>query len=378
MHTIKKKILLISISILLFLGGCAVKGHVSEGTRGNIELNKGVHLVWDAVEGDGSTPLFWCGNSMFVVRGKNSALGLMNIWTGERVKISADKDDFPLDCTADGKWLVYMDLASKRADKKDGIATSGRERHVADLYRYEVATGKKQRFAAVRYSLHEREVVSPDGFKAFLGAGHDSAMEMPEPGWEALWFGNDWDHAGAVWFPDSSGVVSYGHNPNALFVELFGKGGRSRRFVLGPEYKGNIRKLATDKENRVYFELSEDSPDTLRLIYRCDIPDRNLACKRIFEHDETVSSYMILPDGDIVFNIDMDPCIRRISPPETRAECAAKKVYEDIMYDDITFIGTSPNGRWLAFESTKWVRSLEADFSHHSKGHFLVMEVANY
>ena len=103
-----------------------------------------------------------------------------------------------------------------------------------DLYRYEVATGYRQKFAVVR-DFGDSGIVSPDGLKIFLGGRHNSIMEMPDPKWEALWLTDEdiLSQFGTRWFADSSGIATMKLNATySLIVEFFGENGWTKKFDM--------------------------------------------------------------------------------------------------------------------------------------------------
>jgi len=353
---------------LAALNGCASLNQ-AQHTPIKIQDKKEILIASDIGRGSDVYPVFWCGNNAIVVYNEDMGIGLIKIPSGERVNVSPNALDYPFNCSPDGKWVVYMDRASTRLDKADRVMTAEDygfdpeldvwpvwEGYVADLYRFDVATGKKERFAVVRSDLPSWEVASPDGLKAFLGSRHNSSMEMPEPKWEALWFTRedwDWSQTSAVWFKDSSGVISDGHTPtNRLFVEYFGEGGWAERFVLGPEFEGNISEPKVDEKNKIYFLTQEKGFGAISerggwLLHRCALKDKDISCEIVLERPHSIYSYDILPDGDIIFTESDDNCIRRISPKHTDAECVAGGRRPGEIY----LIGISPDGRRLAYET---------------------------
>jgi len=353
------------------LNGCAAGKSVSE-SKPKIG-GKGILVARDLGRGSGVLSVFWCGSDAIIVYNEEMGIELVKVPSGERAKVSPNEHDHPFNCSPDGKWVVYMDRTTTRPDKEGKtIALTFDDKpfefdpeldvwpvwegYVADLYRYDVATGKKERFAVVRSDLPSWEVASPDGLKAFLGSRHNSSMEMPEPKWEALWFTRedwDWSQTSAVWFKDSSGVISDGHTPtNRLFVEYFGEGGWAERFVLGPEFEGNISEPKVDEKNKIYFLTQEKGFGAISerggwLLHRCALKDKDISCEIVLERPHSIYSYDILPDGDIIFTESDDNCIRRISPKHTDAECVAGGRRPGEIY----LIGISPDGRRLAYET---------------------------
>jgi hypothetical protein len=364
-----RNIFLLLLIILFTLNGCAGLKQGPEVSTVKIKGKKEILVAKDIGKGSGAYPVLWCGNDAIVAYNEEMGIELIKVPNGERVRVSPNESDYPFNCSPDGEWIVYMDRASTRLDKADKVMEAEDygfdpeldvwpvwEGYVADLYRYNVATGKRQRFAVVRSELPSWEVVSPDGLKVFLGSKHNSYIEMPEPKWEAVWFTRedwDWNQTGALWFKDSSGVVSYGHNStNRVFVEFFGENGWAKRFVPDEGLENNIENLAVDGENRVYFLIKERGYVPIEVkgkwfMYRCVLKDKDLSCEMVLERNRYIISYKILPDGYIVFSESDDNCLRLISPRHTDSECVAG----DRRPGEIYLIGISPDGRQVAYET---------------------------
>jgi len=358
------------------LNGCAAGKSVSE-SKPKIG-GKGILVARDLGRGSGVLSVFWCGSDAIIVYNEEMGIELVKVPSGERAKVSPNEHDHPFNCSPDGKWVVYMDRTTTRPDKEGKtIALTFDDKpfefdpeldvwpvwegYVADLYRYDVATGKKQRFAVVRSEVPAWEVVSPDGTKAFLGGRHNSSIDMPEPWWEPLWFSADdpkdwdWNQTETRWLKDSSGVVRPGHNK--LYVELFGKGGWAKRLAVRPEAKDSMFALSVDKNGGIYFLVSEGPEPQLGrfLMYRCKIEDKELSCQVVLNRNSYIISYDILPEGDIIFTESDDNCIRRISPKHIKAECVAGGRY----HAEIFMIGISPDGKWLAYETLNELFAIE-------------------
>jgi hypothetical protein len=114
-----------------------------------------------------------------------------------------------------------------------------------DVYRYEVSTGKVEKFAARRNRPESVDVISPDGTKAFIGGRHKTPFEMPEPKWEMRWLKSEWAHLDPIWLADSSGIVTMifdERNNVSLGVEIFGENGWSKEFIPGRDLnvKGHL------------------------------------------------------------------------------------------------------------------------------------------
>lgn len=304
----------------------------------------------------GDVSVVWCGNDALVVSEREHGIDWIDILSRKTIKISLrtfpNNYDYPLNCTPDGKWVVYTDGESGRIDKgyrppKDSGDVDW-DGGVIDLYRYEVSTAKKQKFAVMRY-LGPFNAVSPDGTKIFLGAKHNSAMPMPDPKWDAVWLKKyDWGQMHAKWFLDSSGVVIYDNNPNRVGIEFFGKNGWAKMFEL-TQFRGNIAVVGVDRENRFYLS-DDDIWKGQKSLYMCAIKNKNLSCKKVIERDRGSISYKVMPSGNIVFVEAGDTCIRRLKVGQAEAKCIVEKGGD---HEFIGIEGISPDGKLLAFVKRK-------------------------
>lgn len=303
----------------------------------------------------------WCGNEKLLIYGEKG-LRLLDL-KGQWTVVSTNEADYPLNCTRDGKWVIYVDRESWRIDR-GRVAPPDDELEgeamwqgfVEDLYRYEVATGKVEKFATRRDRPLAAVVVSPDGKKAFLGGRHNTPFRMPEPNWEVLWLKNEWIHYAPIWFADSSGIVTKVSDEEQklnLGVEIFGEDGWSGVFVPGRDFdvKGQLGDAYAIK-NRTISLLTVESYSEGNMgrerdyFYTCDIKQSGLNCKKILELDLgfTDISYAILPGGDIVYRESDDNCIRRFSPYRIGARCIVNGPGLGGFY------GLSPDGTRIVYQ----------------------------
>ncbi|MBI5559685.1 MAG: hypothetical protein HY883_00210, partial [Deltaproteobacteria bacterium] len=219
------------------LYGCVAGKPASLKSEVNIEGEKEILVAKDIGGGLPFGVIEWCGNDALLINSDKFGMEWVDL-KGNRVTVSTKNTDHLIGCTPDGKWVLYADWNSAREykDKQgrtpENIVDEGPGWHgsVNDLYRYEIATGTRQKFAVVRDD--SGSLVSPDGLKVLLGNRHDWDIEMPEPRWEKVWFTNEW-LADERWFADSSGIVAeiWG-NGSSLGVEIFGEEGWAKEFSL--------------------------------------------------------------------------------------------------------------------------------------------------
>jgi len=319
----------------------------------------------------------WCGSNALVVQKKGEDIEWINILEKKRVKISNTKEDKLLCGSPDGRWVIY---ASPTPGSEWYHSACGEEipkwdgKSVANVYRYEVSSGKKERIGVMR-AFVPFKVISPDGKRIFLG-GHlpiKEEIDMCEPKWERLYFKEkDWDANGStIWFQDSSGVVTkvkmekkkekFCMNEyifeEKLAVEIFGNNGWKKIFEIDMD---SINSLRTGKDKTIYFlgylfsnRFGGRGDDSLSncnkwSLYKCKISqNRELSFEKILERKYNIWDYTILDNGSIVFRERLsnrfDKWIRCIDPEQMKEKWVVN-VGEGTGYMEV-----SPDERWLAF-----------------------------
>ncbi|MBI1911208.1 MAG: hypothetical protein HYS21_04340 [Deltaproteobacteria bacterium] len=274
---------------------------------------------------------------------------------------------YPLNCTPDGKWVIYVDRKSWRIDKgrvepddEDFEGSHDWLGYVVDLYRYEVSTGKVEKFATRRDRPEFADVISPDGKKALLGGTHNTPFKMPEPAWEMRWLKSEWTHLDPIWLADSSGIVTMildeGSNVS-LGVEIFGESGWAKEFIPGRDLdiKGQLGDAVAIKNKTISLSTGESYSEVKMgremgrdryYFYTCDIKQSGLNCKEILQFDlrHTHIRYATLPGGDIVYKESDDKCIRRFSQSRATTECILDGP------DMGGFYGLSPDGTRIVYQ----------------------------
>jgi hypothetical protein len=252
-----------TVFLLVAINGCAGIP-VSTTMPIKIEGEEEIFVARDVGRGGGIYSLRWCGSSGLIYRLEDTAeVDLTDFQTKERTPLSLNRYDTLLNCSPDGKRVLYLDSESVRSDEeieepKIELAPGvfGWLGHTVDMYMYETATGKRTLVARMR-SDTPYDALSPVGSKILLGERHGLAAKMAVPEWKGVWFTKRWKPYKAAWFPDSSGVLTYGEGySNIICVEFFGKGGWAKCF----EQEYNTEALKTDREKRVYFLAEEPLP----------------------------------------------------------------------------------------------------------------------
>ena len=364
-----KRTLVFSLALIFLLANCAAVPHSGEVAATGIKGKKEILVAEDASKGR-SLDVMWCGSNALLLAGRMTGTVLLDIRTRERVRISDDpEDEIPLQCTPDGKWFVYYRRAfipNPSYEEYDGPGENPYQMEIPidEVYRYEVATGKRSKFATTGGMDPRSDWLSPDGKKILLRPWYPSLVEPPVPWLESVWFSNErWDPSEHVWFQDSSGVAAIITYTYGIGVEFFGEDGWARLFEDGEEF-GGFSQLRTGKDGKVYL-------DSGGWFYRCDVSKKGLDCEKVLKHGN-LGPYEVLSNGEIVFSeVGNNECIFRISAGEDYAECVIGARYGNKIYDDVSLIGTSPDGRWLAFHRFTWpVKIVDDSLIYESGGHF--------
>jgi len=314
----------------------------------------------------------WCGSNAIVVQKKGEDIEWINILEKKRIKISNTKEDKLLCGSPDGRWVIYASKSSPSS--KWHHSGCGEEipkwdgKSVADVYRYEISSGKKERIGVMRAYMPFK-VISPNGKRIFLG-GHlpiKEEIDMDEPKWERLYFKEkNWDAAwDTVWFQDSSGVVTsivvekskeklakeklagniFGIEifEEKLAVEIFGNDSWRKIFAIDMTFDT----LRTGKDKTIYFRGHSRS-NRKWSVYKYKISQsRELSIEKILEREYDIWNYTILANESIVFRERLcnrfDKWIRCISPKQIKEKWVVN-VGEGTVYMEV-----SPDERWLAF-----------------------------
>lgn len=235
-----------------------------------------------------------CGKDAVVVNTARHGLRWINIISQKEIKISSGEYDGAIDCTSDGEWVIYVDSKSSRWDK------GSYERGVKDFWRFNLITGKRQKFAIASGG----GTWSPDVKKfLFYGSKPVSAINQPEPIWELVWPQNKWKHIDfkeTHWVNNSTIIMI---KKNELYIEEIDKNSGHQ---LNHGFKA-IKHLETDKLGRIYLLATSKSDKTSSPInkydlFRCSIDSEKLRCEDLLKRDKSISAFDVTQDGSkIVF-----------------------------------------------------------------------------
>jgi tricorn protease-like protein len=312
----------------------------------------------------------WCGDNTFLVVDKEKRLRVIDLLNSKSKLISNPHNVTLETCTSDGEWLVYSNRQSVRWDK------GSYERGVIDFWRYNLKTGKRQKFAVA--SDGSDMEISPNGTRFFFtGSKPKSFIKQPEPKWDLVWSKGSRKPTEVKWLNDSSSIVILSMNrlsEDKLLIEEPDKNS-IRQFNID---LGLIEKLRIDKSNRIYLLASPKPPiriSSLDLQYRlqrCSIKGENLDCEDVLKHDKGIANFAITPDGKKIFyqesveavtpNIEIEglqvrapvaftwrekTCIWLFEEGTPEVKCITPNATGNSVFS------VSPNGRWLVFRSTR-------------------------
>lgn len=314
-----------------------------------------------------STTFSWCGNGALVLTWTNeknpNSIDWLDIATAKLKTVSKEQAKIFHNCSPDGKWLVYQDRKTNRADKKwhptcsDCTEWDG---YVTDLWRYEVATDVRQKFAVIRSGSPVLSM-APVGYQVLIGGRHSVSMPMPEPKWEQLWFGDspqfDNQFSEFAWFPDGTGIAMPVHGlmgSKELLIQFFGKDGWIKSFKTDFE---EIYQLKIAQGNMLYFvgkaRVHQGQKRRGMELYRCNLQGQtNFACSQVKEIGESIyaSSYDVSRNGDVFYYSKAQGCIARLKVGENQTSCITSQLG---LPEGGVSLGVSPNGEKLGYSFTR-------------------------
>ncbi len=350
MEAMKKHIFLLLVGLFFVLSACGDNTNkIKEASQvQEIHLEKKDLLVERNVS---NIRPFWCaGNEILTYyvndpKGKNSGVVRYDITTGSKTHVT-DYTAWPLACTPDGRWLIYMDKANLYSDDGPNGST------VLDLWRYEFATEKREKIAVSTENAPDWTIFSPDGTKLFLSKELIKKIEMPEPRWEKIRTKGESGYP--LWFKDSSTVVSktyiQGERADKFNIKTFK--GKEKTFVVDPDLGVFVPK-AIDNLNRIYIRASNNRGENARLL-RCevDIKSESISCKTVLRLSDDRYYYFLdfLRDGKTyAFAMRDGHCIKITEIGSDKAECITANTH----YSLSGYTGLSPNKKRLAFMASR-------------------------
>lgn len=288
---------------------------------------------------------FWCGKKNTLVYHKEVGLFIYEVESGKKIKVG-DGYQSPLTCTPDGEWLIYMDKSSTRWD------TDSYDLGVVDLWRYELKTGKREKFFIVSdddASSARGAIFAPKGLKLYLSFKPETTMEMPEPKWDVVWL--ERESVGSVWFKEPMALIGDGsgrYQEGALVIDVLSP--YKKKFVMDSGFYGATI-IMIDAQERIYMNTVDDNFARGEQTVRCslDVDKVAISCESIFKdimaEGHPSFGFDITSDGDFaVTALWKDSCVRLRRRGESGERCIT---------NDDSMVGTkaniSPDERWLAF-----------------------------
>jgi Tol biopolymer transport system component len=340
----KSIILLLLLAIFFSISGCSGEKQDIENADIRIKEKKEI-LVEREVS---NIPPMWCGLGHKLIYDNGTGTILYDVETGKKGKI-AGHTTWPMGCTPDGDWFVYLENSSIRPDDENT------DRWVVDLWRYEFSTKRRQRFAVVKdneLSGLEEDIFSPTGSKIFLGWEPRSKIKMPEPKWEIFWTQNE-KEGETRWLPDASGLIRVKWTEEGLkdklVLVLFDPEEKSIVFEL--PFDDSVQHLKMSGVDRAYMLANRKVKGFevygKNLVVGCDINGGKgtISCSDALERGSSIRNYDLLPDSEsIVFMEAFDHCVRIMRKGDGGASCITSG-----RYNTGNYVNISPDSKWVAF-----------------------------
>lgn len=250
-----------------------------------------------------------------------------------------------INCSPDGEWLLY----------------SIREGKDAIVWRYQLHTGKKERFVRFRGGAidHEKRWLkgewSPDGNRILYFGKSMEAFKISDPVWQIFWFKRKFIPGNYAWLADSSGMVlryrSDPHSPSLVVIDHSGDPAKPLEVLENAPSKFGALKM--DNTGHLYgIEDTQLGPSrALTQLRRCTLQKMKiLKCEPAIPGDPNISgAYDLSPDGKVVYYTgDEDDkgvsrrCLWRYEQSIDEKTCMVVQGFMD---------GLSPDGQYIAFSS---------------------------
>lgn len=309
----------------------------------------------------------WCGNKILLVALKNGKTMEIDTLNNKSRVISHPHNVTLEACTSDNEWMIYSNRQSVRWDK------GSYERGVVDFWRYNLKTGKRQKFAIAEDGSDIE--ISPDGKKFLFDSSQPKTyIRQPEPKWELIWPSGKWGPKGTLggiveahWLSDSSKILILARDKKdkkyKFFVEETGKNKISQLSTnLENMY---INGLRIDRANRIYilaspvssFSRLPKASDLKYSLFRCSIKGETLDCEEILKRDKSIESFDITPDGKkIVFKEEIEApwrkntCIWLFEEGASEVKCITPNATDNSVFS------ISPDGRWVAYTRSRVIK----------------------
>lgn len=358
---------LMLVAILLALTACAgVEQRPEVSSWSKIKAGKEILLARNI---NNALPI-WCGEgNAMIYEYYEGGLFFHDLDTGKKLKLGGPEAS-PVACTPDGEWIIYADSRNFQwADDDDhnqGV--------VEGLWRYNIATGRKETFIIVGSSENNFGVQKLDtgGYRLYPGEKPLKQIEMPEPKWEVAW-SLDKKIGGKLWFNDHSAVIG---NYNIGIYQ----GRKEWREVLEIEVFKPEKELLTlyprsmrfypivmDRMNRLYIQR-RDSKGYGTIMERCviDLKAKTLSCVPVLgvsrlvdgiesmcprcleiplKENRSIDGFDVLSDNEtMLYTRSWDTCVHI-----KRAGVQERECFTTMDHETASLLSISPDERWAVF-----------------------------
>jgi len=326
--------LLAAMAFLFITAGCALTQKTKQIKP--LKITGGEEIL--VAEDISTFTPFWCGDKpILVYQLSEGGVYYYDLSTRKKTKVAVPYTH-PTACTHDGEWLIYRDSRTIRKDEGTEL------NYISDLWRYELKTGKNERFIIVDDHDAWSSIQRPEADTLYLSRRANLSIEMPEPKWSLA---IDPRHKVIQkWLKDGSvGIGSFLDLDQPIIskrqtinVEVFHPERRS--FNLDPDFD-NFDILFSDDQNRLYIHVERS------YLVRCSIntKEETLSCSEPLFSWEHAWGLDVLPDGEnIIFSRPNDDCVKAQMIGKDNIHCVTKKGLV------VNTSKISRNGKWLAFE----------------------------
>lgn len=312
----------------------------------------------------------WCGEgNAMIYEYYEEGLFFHDLDTGKKLKLGGAEAS-PVACTPDGEWIIYADSSNFHwtddNDHNQGV--------VKELWRYNIATGKKETFLIVDGSRNNFgvEKLESGGYRLYPGEKPLKQIEMPKPKWEVVW-SLEKKVGGELWFSDFSAII--GNHTISI-----GQGSEQWREVLEIEVLKPERKIITlyprsmrfypkvmDRMNRLYIQR-RDSKGYGTIIERCtvDLESETLSCVPVLrvsrlvdgiesmcprcleiplKENRSIDGFDLLSDNEtMLYTRSWDTCVHIKRAGGDEREC-----FTTMDHETASLLSISPDERWAVF-----------------------------
>lgn len=357
---------IIIILLLLSLSACAGVERKTEDTA-LVKIKAGREIL--VARNINNILPVWCGEgSSMIYEYYEEGLFFYDLDTGKKLKLGGAEAS-PVACTPDGEWIIYADSRDFHwADDDDHNQGT-----VEELWRYNIATGKKETFITIDGSRNNFgiEKLESGGYRLYPGEKPLKQIEMPEPRWEVAWSLKK-KIGGELWFSDFSAIIgnytiSIGHGSkgwrDALEIEVF----KPKRKLITLPQSSDVNLVVMDRMNRLYIQR-RDSKGYGAIIERCviDLEGETLSCVPVLgvsrlvdgiesmcprcleiplKENRSIDGFDVLSDNEtILYTRSWDTCVHIKRAGGDEREC-----FTTMDHETASLLSISPDERWAVF-----------------------------